>query len=246
MNNAYIVDAIRTPIGRYGGTLAAVRADDLGAVPLKALMTRNPQVDWAAVEDIIYGCANQAGEDNRSVARMSLLLAGLPETVSGTTINRLCGSGIQSIVSAAQLIKLGEAKTVLAGGMENMSQAPYVLHGARDGFKFGVPTHLEDLLFSSLSDPYGDTSMAQTAEAIARDWPGIAGYHDLRTRRAGTDTFIQVHIELDDHLNLLAAHVISDRVELALEAVHPGAEVLIHIDPVSIVGQEPPPPYLAS
>jgi acetyl-CoA acetyltransferase len=123
MNNAFICDAIRTPIGRYGGTLASVRADDLGAIPLKALMARNPQVDWAAVEDIIYGCANQAGEDNRNVARMSGLLAGLPVEVPGTTVNRLCGSGMDAVGLAARSIKSGETGLMIAGGVESMSRA---------------------------------------------------------------------------------------------------------------------------
>jgi acetyl-CoA acyltransferase len=127
MTEAFICDAIRTPIGRYGGTLSAVRADDLGAVPIKALMTRNPQVDWAAVEDVIYGCANQAGEDNRNVARMSSLLAGLPAEVPGTTINRLCGSGMDAVGLAARSIKSGETELMIAGGVESMSRAPFVM-----------------------------------------------------------------------------------------------------------------------
>ena len=127
MTQAYICDAVRTPVGRYGGALSSVRADDLGAVPLKALMERNPQVDWAAVEDIIYGCANQAGEDNRNVARMSGLLAGLPVQVPGTTVNRLCGSGMDAIGLAARSIKTREASLMLAGGVESMSRAPFVM-----------------------------------------------------------------------------------------------------------------------
>ena len=127
MTQAYICDAIRTPIGRYGGTLAAVRADDLGAVPLKALMARNPQVDWTAVEDIIYGCANQAGEDNRNVARMSGLLAGLPVEVPGTTVNRLCGSGMEAAFSASRAIAAGDEAVCIAGGVESMSRAPWVV-----------------------------------------------------------------------------------------------------------------------
>ena len=129
MNNAFICDAIRTPIGRYGGTLASVRADDLGAVPLKALMARNPQVDWSAVEDIIYGCANQAGEDNRNVARMSGLLAGLPVDVPGTTVNRLCGSGMDAIGIAARAIKSGETGLMIAGGVESMSRVGLGMSG---------------------------------------------------------------------------------------------------------------------
>jgi len=121
---AFICDAIRTPFGRYGGALSSVRADDLGAVPLKALMARNPGVDWAAVTDVIFGCPNQAGEDNRNVARMSALLAGLPREVPGSTVNRVCGSGLDAVGSAARAIKAGEATLMIAGGVESMSRAP--------------------------------------------------------------------------------------------------------------------------
>ncbi|WP_439604902.1 beta-ketoacyl synthase N-terminal-like domain-containing protein, partial [Shinella sp.] len=122
MSDAYICDYIRTPIGRFGGSLSSVRADDLGAIPLKALMARNAGIDWEAVDDVIFGCANQAGEDNRNVARMSSLLAGLPVAVSGTTINRLCGSGMDAVIAAARAIKSGEADLVVAGGVESMSR----------------------------------------------------------------------------------------------------------------------------
>lgn len=141
MNNAFICDAIRTPIGRYGGTLASVRPDDLGAIPLKALMARNPQVDWAAVEDIIYGCANQAGEDNRNVARMSGLLAGLPVEVPGTTVNRLCGSGMDAVGLAARSIKSGETGLMIAGGVESMSRAPFVMGKAESAFSRSAAIH---------------------------------------------------------------------------------------------------------
>ena len=134
MTQAFICDAIRTPIGRYGGALAGVRADDLGAIPLKALMERNPQVDWTAVDDIIYGNANQAGEDNRNVARMAGLLAGLPVEVPGTTVNRLCGSGMDAVGLAARSIKSGETQLMLAGGVESMSRAPFVLAKADSAF----------------------------------------------------------------------------------------------------------------
>ena len=127
MTQAYICDAIRTPFGRYGGALSSVRADDLGAVPLKALMVRNPNVDWGAVSDVLYGCANQAGEDNRNVARMSSLLAGMPQELPGATINRLCGSGMDAIGTAARAIKAGEAILMIAGGVESMSRAPFVM-----------------------------------------------------------------------------------------------------------------------
>ncbi|WP_310674633.1 thiolase family protein, partial [Burkholderia multivorans] len=134
MTDAYICDAIRTPIGRYGGALQDVRADDLGAVPLKALIERNRDVDWNAVDDVIYGCANQAGEDNRNVARMSALLAGLPTAVPGATLNRLCGSGMDAIGTAARAIKAGEARLMIAGGVESMTRAPFVMGKAASAF----------------------------------------------------------------------------------------------------------------
>src|SRR6478672_8198585 len=127
VSHAYICDAIRTPFGRYGGALASVRTDDLAAIPIKALMERNRKVDWAALDDVIYGCANQAGEDNRNVARMALLLAGLPVEVSGATVNRLCGSGLEAINNAARAIKVGEGDVFIAGGVESMTRAPFVM-----------------------------------------------------------------------------------------------------------------------
>lgn len=174
MNQAYICDAIRTPIGRYGGGLAGVRADDLGAIPLKALMERNTNVDWTAVDDIIYGCANQAGEDNRNVARMSGLLAGLPIEVPGTTVNRLCGSGMDAIGLAARSIKSGETSLMIAGGVESMSRAPFVMGKAETawsrqaaiydttiGWRFPNP------LLKKLYDTH---SMPQTADNVAQDF----------------------------------------------------------------------------
>ncbi|WP_269747176.1 beta-ketoacyl synthase N-terminal-like domain-containing protein, partial [Burkholderia ubonensis] len=134
MTDAYICDAIRTPIGRYGGALKDVRADDLGAVPIRALIERNRDVDWSAIDDVIYGCANQAGEDNRNVARMSALLAGLPTAVPGTTLNRLCGSGMDAVGSAARAIKSGEAGLMIAGGVESMTPAPVVVGKAGGAF----------------------------------------------------------------------------------------------------------------
>src|SRR5947209_9928137 len=127
MTDAYICDAIRTPFGRYGGALASVRADDLAAIPIAALVSRNAQVDWAALDDVLLGCANQAGEDNRNVARMALLLAGLPKEIPGSTVNRLCGSSMDAVATAARAIKSGEADLVLAGGVESMSRAPFVV-----------------------------------------------------------------------------------------------------------------------
>src|SRR5213595_3131399 len=134
MSEAYICDGIRTPFGRYSGALASVRADDLAAIPIKSLMERNPKVDWGALDDVIYGCANQAGEDNRNVARMALLLAGLPVEVPGQTVNRLCGSGLQAVASAAQAIKSGEADLFVAGGVESMTRAPYVMLKSKDAW----------------------------------------------------------------------------------------------------------------
>src|SRR5271156_252705 len=134
METAYICDGIRTPIGRYGGALASVRTDDLAAIPIKALMQRNPTVDWSALDDVIYGCANQAGEDNRNVGRMALLLAGLPKEVSGSTVNRLCGSSMDAVATAARAIKSGEVDLLLAGGVESMTRAPFVLGKADSPF----------------------------------------------------------------------------------------------------------------
>ncbi|UGQ27821.1 3-oxoadipyl-CoA thiolase [Acinetobacter calcoaceticus] len=171
LKNAYIIDAIRTPFGRYAGGLAPVRADDLGAVPIKALMQRNPNVDWEQVDDVIYGCANQAGEDNRNVGRMSALLAGLPYQVPATTINRLCGSSLDAIAIAARAIKAGEANLVIAGGVESMSRAPYVM-GKSDS-AFGRSQKIEDTTMGwrfinpKLKELYGVDTMPQTAENVA-------------------------------------------------------------------------------
>jgi acetyl-CoA acetyltransferase family protein len=174
MNNAFICDAIRTPIGRYGGTLASVRPDDLGAMPLKALMARNPQVDWAAVEDIIYGCANQAGEDNRNVARMSGLLAGLPVEVPGTTVNRLCGSGMDAVGLAARSIKSGETGLMIAGGVESMSRAPFVMGKAESAFSRSAAIHDTTIgwrfINPLMKKLYETHSMPQTADNVAADF----------------------------------------------------------------------------
>ena len=174
MKNAYIIDAIRTPFGRYAGGLAPVRADDLGAVPIKALIQRNPSVDWEQVDDVIYGCANQAGEDNRNVGRMSALLAGLPYQVPATTINRLCGSSLDAIAIAARAIKAGEANLVIAGGVESMSRAPYVM-GKSDS-AFGRSQKIEDTTMGwrfinpKLKELYGVDTMPQTAENVAEQF----------------------------------------------------------------------------
>ncbi len=174
MAEAYICDYIRTPIGRFGGSLSAVRADDLGAVPLKALMERNASVDWAAVDDVIFGCANQAGEDNRNVARMSLLLAGLPQEVSGTTINRLCGSGMDALISAARAIKAGEAELMIAGGVESMSRAPFVMPKADTAFSRHAEIHDTTIgwrfVNPLMKKQYGVDSMPETGENVAEDF----------------------------------------------------------------------------
>ncbi|WP_445346505.1 3-oxoadipyl-CoA thiolase [Acinetobacter bohemicus] len=171
MKNAYIIDAIRTPFGRYAGGLAAIRADDLGAIPIQALMQRNPSVNWELVDDVIYGCANQAGEDNRNVGRMSALLAGVPYQVPATTVNRLCGSSLDAIAMAARAIKAGEADLIIAGGVESMSRAPLVMGKAETAF--GRAQKLEDTTMGwrfinpKLKELYGVETMPQTAENVA-------------------------------------------------------------------------------
>lgn len=171
MNHAYICDAIRTPFGRYGGALSSVRADDLGAVPLRALMARNPNVDWAAVGDVIFGCANQAGEDNRNVARMSSLLAGLPMEVPGATVNRLCGSGLDALGSAARAIKSGEASLMIAGGVESMSRAPFVMPKSETAYGRANAVHDTTIgwrfVNKLMKECYGVDSMPETAENVA-------------------------------------------------------------------------------
>jgi 3-oxoadipyl-CoA thiolase len=171
MNQALICDAIRTPIGRYGGALASVRTDDLGAVPIRALMARNPGVDWAAVDDLIYGCANQAGEDNRNVGRMSALLAGLPVDAPGATINRLCGSGMDAVGTAARAIKAGEAQLMIAGGVESMSRAPFVMPKADSAFSRSNAVYDTTIgwrfINKLMKEPHGVDSMPETAENVA-------------------------------------------------------------------------------
>jgi acetyl-CoA acyltransferase len=171
---AFICDAIRTPFGRYGGALSSVRADDLGAIPLKALMARNATVDWAAVTDVIFGCANQAGEDNRNVARMSALLAGLPVEVSGSTVNRLCGSGLDAVGSAARAIKSGEASLMIAGGVESMSRAPFVMPKAESAFSRSNSVYDTTIgwrfINKLMKAQYGVDSMPETAENVATDF----------------------------------------------------------------------------
>src|SRR5580692_6864539 len=174
METAYICDAIRTPIGRYAGCLSSIRADDLAAIPIKALIERNAKVDWNALDDVIYGCANQSGEDNRNVARMALLLAGLPKEVSGTTINRLCGSSMDAVATAARAIKTGEVDLVIAGGVESMSRAPFVVGKADAAFSRSMK--LEDTTMGwrfinpALQKKYGTETMPETGENVAEEY----------------------------------------------------------------------------
>ncbi len=184
MTEAFLCDAVRTPFGRYGGGLAPVRPDDLAAVPLKALMARNPGVDWAAVDDVILGCANQAGEDNRNVARMAVLLAGLPDTVPGTTVNRLCGSGMDSIGMAARAIKAGEADLMIAGGVESMTRAPFVMGKADSAFSRAADIFDTTIGWRFVNPlmkaQFGIDSMPETAENVAAEY---------RISRADQDAF---------------------------------------------------------
>ncbi|WP_202304276.1 3-oxoadipyl-CoA thiolase [Dryocola clanedunensis] len=195
MNQAFICDAVRTPFGRYGGTLAALRADDLAALPLKALIARHPNLDWSQIDDVIYGCANQAGEDNRNVARMALLLAGLPESVPGSTLNRLCGSSLDAIGVAARAIKSGETQLMIAGGVESMSRAPFVMGKAETAFSRAMK--MEDTTIGwrfinpLMKAQYGVDSMPETAENVASDFninredqDAFALRSQLRTARA--------------------------------------------------------------
>jgi len=174
MTHAFICDAIRTPIGRYGGALSSVRADDLGAIPIQALMARNPQVDWAQIGDVLYGCANQAGEDNRNVAHMASLLAGLPIEVPGATINRLCGSGLDAVGTAARAIKSGEAQLMIAGGVESMSRAPFVMPKAESAFSRNHAVYDTTIgwrfINKLMKEKYGVDSMPETAENVALEF----------------------------------------------------------------------------
>lgn len=174
LQDAYIIDAIRTPVGRYGGALSSVRADDLGAIPMKALMERHPDLDWSKVDDVLYGCANQAGEDNRDVARMSALLAGLPIDVPGGTINRLCGSGMDAVGTAARALRTGEAKLMIAGGVESMSRAPFVMGKADSAFSRQAEMFDTTIgwrfINPLMKKQYGVDSMPETAENVAEDF----------------------------------------------------------------------------
>ena len=174
MTHAFICDAIRTPIGRYGGALSSVRPDDLGAIPIRALMARHPKLDWQAVDDVFYGCANQAGEDNRNVARMASLLAGLPLGVPGATINRLCGSGLDAVGSAARAIRSGEAQLMIAGGVESMSRAPFVMPKAESAFSRANAVYDTTIgwrfVNKLMKEMHGVDSMPETAENVANDF----------------------------------------------------------------------------
>ncbi len=184
MENALICDAIRTPFGKYGGVLSSIRTDDLAAIPLRALIERNAKVDWTNVDDVVFGCANQAGEDNRNVARMALLLAGLPKEVPGATVNRLCGSSMESVSVAARAIKSGEASLIIAGGVESMSRAPFVM--GKSEAAFSRAAKIEDTTIGwrfinpAMKEKYGTDSMPETAENIAEEW---------RISRADQDAF---------------------------------------------------------
>ena len=174
MGEAFICDAQRTPIGRYGGSLAQVRADDLAAVPIRALMARHPGLDWSALDDVVYGCANQAGEDNRNVARMAALLAGLPIEVPGATLNRLCGSGMDAVATVARAIRAGEAELAIAGGVESMSRAPFVMPKATDAFSRNAEVFDTTIgwrfVNRRMAEQYGTESMPETAENVAEEY----------------------------------------------------------------------------
>ena len=183
MTEAYICDAVRTPIGRYGGALAHVRADDLAALPIKALIDRNPNVDWAELDDVIYGCANQAGEDNRNLARMAGLLAGLPDTSGGVTLNRLCGSGMDAVAMAARVVRGSEAEMLIAGGSESMSRAPFVMAKATSAFDRNAEMYDTTIgwrfVNPKMRQAYGDDTMPSTAENVAQDFQVSRADQDL-------------------------------------------------------------------
>lgn len=187
---AFICDAVRTPFGRYGGTLSSVRTDDLAALPVKALMSRHPGVDWGAVDDVLLGCANQAGEDNRNVARMALLLASFPDTISGTTMNRLCGSGMDAVIAAARSIKAGEAELMIAGGVESMSRAPFVMGKAETAFSRNAEIFDTTIgwrfVNPVIKKQYGIESMPETAENVAEEFQVSRADQDAFALRSQT------------------------------------------------------------
>src|ERR1700676_1362641 len=190
METAYICDAIRTPIGRYAGTLASVRTDDLAAIPIKALIERNATVDWNALDDVLYGCANQAGEDNRNIGRMALLLAGLPKETPGATVNRLCGSSMDAVATAARAIKSGEAELIIAGGVESMSRAPFVMGKAETAFSRSMK--IEDTTIGwrfinpLMKTKYGVDAMPETAEIVAEEFRVSEEDRDAVARKNNT------------------------------------------------------------
>jgi acetyl-CoA acyltransferase len=235
MNEAYLCDAIRTPIGRYGGSLAGVRADDLGALPIKALMDRNAGVDWRKTDDVYYGCANQAGEDNRNVARMSALLAGLPENVAAVTLNRLCGSGMDAVGSAARAIRCGEAQLVVAGGVESMSRAPFVMPKAEAAYSRSAQIYDTTMGWRFVNplfkQQYGIDSMPETAENVAEefqvsreDQDAFALRSQLRAAAAGAagrfaDEIVPVSIPRRKQPDLEVEHDEHPRPDSTLEAM---------------------------
>lgn len=205
MRYAYICDAVRTPIGRYGGVLASVRTDDLAAIPIRELARRHPSADWAALDEVILGCANQGGEDNRNVARMALLLAGLPDTIAGSTVNRLCGSGMDAVGTAARAIQCGEADLVIAGGVESMSRAPFVTAKAESAFQRSTETYDSTIgwrfVNPKMREHYGTESMPETGENVAKDCgvsreaqDAFAGRSQMRTARAVESGFFEEEI----------------------------------------------------
>ncbi len=215
MRPAFLCDAIRTPIGRYGGALAQVRADDLAAIPIRELIKRHPNLDWAALDEVILGCANQAGEDNRNIARMALLLAGVPECVPGTTVNRLCGSGMDAIGTAARAVQCGDADVMIAGGAESMSRAPFVMGKAASAFQRSAEIYDTTIgwrfVNSKMSELYGVDTMPETGENVARDYAvkreaqdAFAWRSQMRTARAVKDGFLAeeiVAVEITDKKN---------------------------------------------
>ena len=235
MDEAYLCDAIRTPIGRYGGSLSGIRADDLGAIPIKALMDRNDHVDWSAIDDLYYGCANQAGEDNRNVARMSALLAGLPLSVPAVTLNRLCGSGMDAVGSAARAIRCGEAQIIIAGGVESMSRAPFVMPKAEASFSRSAKIYDTTMGWRFINQlfktQYGIDSMPETAENVAEefsitreDQDAFALASQLKTERAQqggifADEITAVSIPRRRQDPLIFAHDEHPRAGSTLEAM---------------------------
>jgi acetyl-CoA acyltransferase len=240
MNTVYICDAVRTPIGRYGGALASVRTDDLAAIPISALRERNPTLDVSRVDDVIYGCANQAGEDNRNVGRMALLLAGLPKEVPGSTVNRLCGSSLDAVVQAARAIGSGEMSLVVAGGVESMSRAPFVVGKADAAFARGLK--LEDTTLGwrfvnpKMQQAYGTDAMPETAEHVAAEWRISRADQDAfayRSQRRAAEA--SEHGRLADEIVPVAVHQRKGPVSVSVDE-HPRAdttlEALARLKPV--------------